>query len=117
MLYLFLITLPMMPVAAFISLARDVLYPWYTVAPRVFGLSPLADQEIGGLIMWVPGNAVLWVGITIIFFRWALSQEKKDRIGARGAESKDKELVLSSSQQRTTRSAKGPPAPVRHEGG
>jgi hypothetical protein len=46
--------------------------------------------------MWVPGNAVLWVGITIIFFRWALSQEKKDRIGARGAESKDKELVLSS---------------------
>jgi putative membrane protein len=96
MLYLFLITLPMMPVAAFISLARDVLYPWYTVAPRVFGLSPLADQEIGGLIMWVPGNAVLWVGITIIFFRWALSQEKKERIGTRTAESKDKELVLSS---------------------
>jgi len=106
MLYLFLITLPMMPVAAFISLATDVLYPWYTVAPRVFGLSPLQDQAIGGLIMWVPGNAVLWVAITVVFFRWALGQEKKERTGALGVESKaqdpatagskEKELVLSS---------------------
>jgi len=103
MLYLFLITLPMMPVAAFISLAPDVLYPWYTVAPRVFGLSPLQDQQIGGLIMWVPGNAVLWVAITVIFFRWALGQEKKDRMrvsagesNVPAGESKDKELVLSS---------------------
>jgi putative membrane protein len=96
MFYLFLITLPMMPVAAFISLATDLLYPWYAVAPRVFGLSALADQEIGGLIMWVPGNAVLWVAITVIFFRWAMSQEKKERIRARDAESKDEELVLSS---------------------
>jgi putative membrane protein len=96
MFYLFLITLPMMPVAAFISLATDLLYPWYAVAPRVFGLTPVADQEIGGLIMWVPGNAVLWVAITVIFFRWAMSQEKKERIGAQAAESKEKELVLSS---------------------
>jgi putative membrane protein len=96
MFYLFLITLPMMPVAAFISLATDLLYPWYAVAPRVFGLSPLADQEIGGLIMWVPGNAVLWVAITVIFFRWAMNQEKKERIRVPSAESKDDELVLSS---------------------
>jgi putative membrane protein len=88
MLYLFLITLPMMPVAAFISLATDVLYPWYTVAPRVFGLSPLADQAAGGLIMWVPGNAVLWVAITVIFFRWALGQEKNERTRAPSPESK-----------------------------
>ena len=81
-------TVEMMPVAAFISLAREVLYPWYTVAPRVFGLSPLADQAAGGLIMWVPGNAVLWVAITVIFFRWALAQEKNERTGRQGAESK-----------------------------
>ena len=96
MLYLFLITVPMMPVAAFISLADGILYPWYAVAPRVFGLTPLADQEIGGLIMWVPGNAVLWVAISVIFFRWALAQEKKDRPRTGPVGPQDEKLVLSS---------------------
>lgn len=96
MLYLFLITIPMMPVAAFISLADEPLYPWYMVAPRVFGLTPLQDQQIGGLIMWVPGNALLWIAISVIFFRWALSQEKKNRGGEKTIQPPDKELVLSS---------------------
>jgi len=94
MLYLFMITVPMMPVAAFISLATDLLYPWYAVAPRVFGLTPLQDQQIGGLIMWVPGNAVLWLAISVIFFRWALAQEKKNQPGS--AKAPDEKLVLSS---------------------
>src|SRR5262245_28814472 len=76
MLYLALVSVPMMPVAAFISLADGILYPWYMAAPRVFGLSPHADQQIGGLIMWVPGSLVFWVAMSVIFFRWALAQEK-----------------------------------------
>src|SRR5262249_21257283 len=71
MLYLALISVPMMPVAAFISLADRILYPWYMTAPRVFGLTPHADQQIGGLIMWVPGSVVFWVALTVIYFRWA----------------------------------------------
>jgi len=32
---------------AMITLAEGVLYPFYTTAPRVWGLAPLADQQLG----------------------------------------------------------------------
>jgi hypothetical protein len=28
-----------------------VLYPWHSAAPRTFGLSPIDDQILGGLLM------------------------------------------------------------------
>ena len=45
--------------------------PWYVVGDaRVFGLSPLEDQQLGGLIMWVPGGmAYMIVGLMIVG-RW-----------------------------------------------
>lgn len=71
MLYLFLLGIPMSVVGAFITLADAPLYPFYVAAPRVWGLSPLADQQIGGLIMWVPGGLVFWLAMTVVWFRWA----------------------------------------------
>ncbi len=70
MIYLFLTTLPMVIVGAFITMSSKVIYPFYAFAPRVFDLDPLTDQIIGGLIMWVPGAMMPWVAITTIFFRW-----------------------------------------------
>src|SRR5205807_2275197 len=54
LLYLFLMSVPMTVVAAFVTLAPAPLYPFYAAAPRVFQLSPLEDQRLGGVIMWVP---------------------------------------------------------------
>ena len=71
MLYLFLVGIPMQATAAPISLADTVLYSYYADAPRVWGLTALQDQQIGGLLMWVPGGLYLWGAISIVFFRWA----------------------------------------------
>jgi putative membrane protein len=71
MLYLFLVGIPMQIVAAMITLADEVLYPWYTAAPRTWGLTPLADQQLGGLLMWVPGNLWMFLAIGVLFFKWA----------------------------------------------
>jgi len=71
MLYLFLVGIPMQLVAALISLSGSVLYPWYTVAPRTWGLSPLDDQQAGGLLMWVPGNLYMFLAIGVLFLIWA----------------------------------------------
>jgi len=71
MLYLFLIGIPMQLVAALITLSDDVLYPWYVAAPRTWGLSPLDDQQLGGLLMWVPANLYLFFAIGVLFFLWA----------------------------------------------
>jgi putative membrane protein len=70
-LYLFLVGIPMQVVGAFVTFADDVLYPWYVAAPRTWGLEPLDDQRLGGLLMWIPGNLWLFGAIAVLFFRWA----------------------------------------------
>jgi putative membrane protein len=77
-LYLFALGIPMSIVSALITLAEQALYPWYQAAPRVTALSPLDDQQLGGLIMWVPGMLVFWIAITIIFFRWSGREEREE---------------------------------------
>ena len=71
MLYCFLMVIPMSIVAIYIAMADHVLYPAYSVAPRLWGISPLSDQQIGGLIMWVPGGLLFYVVMTVVFFKWA----------------------------------------------
>jgi putative membrane protein len=75
MLYLFLAGIPMQIVAALITLSDEVLYPWYSVAPRTWGLSPRDDQQLGGLLMWVPGNLWMFLAIGVLFFLWAREAE------------------------------------------
>jgi putative membrane protein len=75
MLYLFLVGIPMQLIAALITLADNVLYPWYSAAPRTWGLSPLDDQQVGGLLMWVPGNLWIFLAIGVLFFTWAHESE------------------------------------------
>ena len=69
-LYLFLESLPPTILGALITFPDQVLYPTYAAAPRVWGLSPMADQQLGGLIMWIPGALVFFVVLTVVFFRW-----------------------------------------------
>ncbi|HEX6071184.1 MAG TPA: cytochrome c oxidase assembly protein [Longimicrobiaceae bacterium] len=70
MVYLFVLGIPMMVVAALITFSDTALYTWYAAAPRIFPLNVLDDQRLGGVIMWVPGALVLWLAITLVYFRW-----------------------------------------------
>jgi len=70
MLYCFLMMIPMSIVAIYIAMADSVLYPAYAFAPRMWGISPLEDQLIGGLIMWIPGGLFFLGVMTVVFFKW-----------------------------------------------
>jgi len=71
LLYLFVVGLPMVMIAIIIAMADSLLYPFYATAPRVWAsLSPHADQNLGGLIMWIPGGLVFLAVIAVVFFRW-----------------------------------------------
>ena len=78
LLYLFVLGLPMSLAGAMITLAEQVLYPFYSAAPRVWGLTPLADQQLGGLLMWVVGTIYLWITATVVWFRWSAREERGD---------------------------------------
>ncbi len=75
MLYCFLMMIPMSVVAVYITMADTVLYPFYSSAPRIMKLSPMEDQLLGGLIMWVPGGILFMIIMTVVFFKWAARGE------------------------------------------
>lgn len=75
-LYLFLDSVPMTILGALIVFAPAVLYPTYEVAPRILGLSAMADQEIAGLIMWMPGGMIYLLALSIVFYGWFNREER-----------------------------------------
>jgi len=77
-LYLFLGGMPIVALGAGLTFAPP-LYAPYIHAPRVWGLSAATDQQLGGLIMWVPGNIIYIIIVSILFIRWMLQQEAKQR--------------------------------------
>jgi putative membrane protein len=81
-LYVFALGMPMTVVAAMITGAESLLYPSYASAPRLFDLTPFADQRLGGVIMWVPAGLVPLLAFTAIFFRWAASEAEDEIAGS-----------------------------------
>jgi putative membrane protein len=70
MLFLFLQSLiPTVP-ASFLTFGERPLYHIYETFPKPFGISALEDQRAAGLIMKIVGGAILWVFITVVFFKW-----------------------------------------------
>ncbi|HXW83472.1 MAG TPA: cytochrome c oxidase assembly protein [Candidatus Binataceae bacterium] len=75
-LYLFLLMIPMTAVAAPITLASHVIYPWYLEGPHAWGLGAMEDQIFGGLLMWIGQGTYLMFVFTAIFYRWASHDDR-----------------------------------------
>ena len=81
--YLFLQTVPASLPAAFLVFAAHPLYELYELAPRVSAaLTPYHDHQVAGLLMKMVGDPIVWVGIGIIFFRWAGAERRADLTGS-----------------------------------
>ncbi len=70
MLYLFFMSLPPTIIGALLTFAGYIIYPAYDAVSRPWGMSAQADQELAGLLMWLPGGLVYFVVLTVVFFRW-----------------------------------------------
>ena len=69
-LYLLALSLVQLPVFAYVTFTHRVLYPTYETAPRLVPLTPLADQQLGGILMKVAGMVVLFAMLVIAFWQW-----------------------------------------------
>jgi hypothetical protein len=49
----------------------------YAAFPRIWGIDPLTDQLIAGLVMKLVGGAILWTVIAIIFFHWGREESSE----------------------------------------
>jgi putative membrane protein len=54
------------------------LYPYYETTPRIWGLSPVEDQNIGGVIMMVEQSFTLVLVLVALFVR-ALTQSEREQ--------------------------------------
>ena len=51
------------------ALAPSAFYDFYVHAPRLWGISPVSDQQYGGVLMLGLGNIIYFVAITVVFVR------------------------------------------------
>jgi cytochrome c oxidase assembly factor CtaG len=67
-----------------LSFSTRLLYPHYAERTVRYGLDALTDQRIGGALMWVVGDAVFLLGVSLAFFRWLAHEEETQRRRERG---------------------------------
>lgn len=64
-------SLAMGMLGAVIALSNHTLYRWHLLLTEPWGLGPLADQQLGGMLMWVPGCLLfLWAAVRSISLLW-----------------------------------------------
>jgi putative membrane protein len=69
-LYLFTTSIHSGALGALITLAGSVWYPSYVGLTSSWGLTPLEDQQLGGLIMWIPAGFVYVIAGLALFAGW-----------------------------------------------
>jgi cytochrome c oxidase assembly factor CtaG len=71
-----------------LAFAPDVSYDAYADAPRTWGLSPLEDLNVGGVVMMVEQSIVLVIAFAIFFVRMLerseRDQQTRERLEAKG---------------------------------
>jgi putative membrane protein len=68
--YLFAAFMIASPISLLLTLLPDPIYGFYEEAPRLWGLSPLTDQQIAGVIMSASEAVVFFAGFAFFVFRF-----------------------------------------------
>jgi cytochrome c oxidase assembly factor CtaG len=76
--YILLSDMPMVLLGAGLTFTPP-LYPMYAATAHLLGWSPALDQQLGGLIMWIPGGLYLIVIASIVLIQWFMQMEKQQR--------------------------------------
>ncbi len=64
--------------------APSVLYPHYVTNVRDWGITPLEDQQLGAVIMWVVGDMAFLAGMAVVVLLWMRHEERRTaRLDAR----------------------------------
>lgn len=60
-----------------LTFARAPWYSAYTVTTRDWGLDPLADQQLAGVLMWIPAGLVYLAAALILTVGWLRAAERE----------------------------------------
>jgi putative membrane protein len=63
----------------YLAWSSTALYPYYEQTPRIWGLTPVEDQNIGGVIMMVEQSFTLVLVMVALFMRMLTQSEEEER--------------------------------------
>lgn len=58
------------------TLKRDVLYTAYDGFGRLWGFGALADEQLGGLIIWIPPSMMCLVALLVVIRKWSVHEAR-----------------------------------------
>jgi putative membrane protein len=61
-----------------LTFARAPWYSGYATTTTPWGLAPLADQQLAGVIMWIPAGLVYLVAALALMVTWIRASERED---------------------------------------
>lgn len=62
---------------AVLTLSSHPMFAWHFTTTEAWGMAPLADQQLGGALMWVPGAALfLWAAMRSTHMLWTRLEGK-----------------------------------------
>lgn len=70
---------------ALMTVAPLSWYPRYAATTEVWGLTPLEDQQLAGLIMWVPAGLLYTIVALVLLAKWLQAAELNTRARMRAA--------------------------------
>ena len=76
-LYLFLALFQNVILGAILTFADGPVYSHYVGAPDHWGMMGDADQQLGGVLMWVPGTMMYFAALALLFFVWLDQEERR----------------------------------------
>jgi cytochrome c oxidase assembly factor CtaG len=79
--YLFVTAMHSGLLGAILTFAPEVVYQVYADAVSPWAATPLQDQQLGGLIMWVPAGVAYVVAALALFAGWLQEVERRARLG------------------------------------
>jgi cytochrome c oxidase assembly factor CtaG len=78
--YVFITGIHTGALGALLTFSPNVWYPIYQRTTGAWGLNPVEDQQLAGLIMWIPAGVILLVLGLALFAAWLAEAERRVRL-------------------------------------
>lgn len=86
---------------AVIGFSTTVIYTFYESVPRFYGISTLADQQLAGFIMWVPGS-MMYIIAALVLLATLLGKEDDKPVPTVDTWTSDQALIAPGLEHRAT---------------
>lgn len=70
-------------VTALLTFSQSPIYETYAASPKLFGLTTVGDQQLGGILMKVAGFLIYGIPLILAFFRWHREENPVRRMTSR----------------------------------